>query len=696
MPSVEYQLLPKQRQFVLNDAKQCLYSGAFGAGKSFSLCVKLVCRASKPRAREALVRKTLSDLKGTTLRTLLLGDGDTPPVLPLGSYTHNKSERLIKIHGGGEIVYFSMEDSSTIGSYNLTGAAVDQAEELTDDDWFFLLGRLRATGEGITRQLYAVCNPDSPSHHLAQRFGLAPDSLVPAEGCWVVTTSSADNPHLPPDYLSVLNSFTGVRRKRYVQGLWAGAEGVVYESWDRSKHVRQVSYHESEVSRVIIGVDDGTTVPFSALRCVVLRSGRKFIERITYRRGMLMQDKVDAVAEMAPFDVVIVDPAASSLKLHLRNEGFAVRDADNDVLAGIQEVQTQLSMAPDGMPWLIVSPSCGDLVREMETYEWKVRKGSSSAEVQRDEPVKENDHAVDALRYLCMEDRLPASVAVDRAATKRMSDDLPEDRKPRHQLFVGPKIGWGAVAESKVREGDSKLFIAEDTDAKWPGMGKVSMWCDLPGDRPSQDRAWVIAASVGTGAPGSMSVIKVGDPETRTVVAECVMMSSPPSAVARTAVALGMWFGGIEKQARLIWNHVGGGIGFGETVRQLMYRNVYHNVVEGTVTGEPGWRYTPSGMLALLSNLQGELREGRYKEATAATITDLQRWAYGPDGTVAPVSATAEGESSKNASDRALAAMLLAHAFKWVARMPPKELKPQVRSVMWYEERDKSRPTRRR
>lgn len=696
MPSVEYELLPKQRAFVLNDAKQCLYSGAFGAGKSFSLCVKLVCRASKPRAREALVRKTLSDLKGTTLRTLLLGDGDTPPVLPLGSYTHNKSERLIKIHGGGEIVYFSMEDSSTIGSYNLTGAAVDQAEELTDDDWFFLLGRLRATGEGITRQLYAVCNPDSPSHHLAQRFGLAPDSLVPADGCWVVTTSSADNPHLPPDYLSVLNSFTGVRRKRYVQGLWAGAEGVVYESWDRARHVRQVSYHESEVARVIIGVDDGTTVPFAALRCVVLRSGHKFVERVAYRRGMLMQDKVDAIAEMAPFDVIIVDPAASALKLHLRSAGFAVRDADNDVLAGIQEVQTQLSVSPDGTPWLTISPQCGDLIREMETYEWKVRKGAHSAEVQRDEPVKENDHAVDALRYLCMEDRLPASVAVEKAATKRMTETLTEESKPRHKLYVGPKIGWSAVAESKVRSGDSELMVAEDSDSKWPGTGCVSLWCDLPNDRPDSQRAWVVAASVGTGAPGSMSVIKIGDPETRSVVGECVMMSASPSVVARTAVALGMWFGGVERQARLIWNHVGGGVGFGETVRQLMYRNVYRHVNEGVMTDEPGWRYSSSGMLALLSNLQSEVREGRYKDVTAATIADLQRWAYGPDGTVAPVSSLAEGEASKNASDRALAAMLLAHAFKWVQRMPPRPIKAQTRSVRWYEDREQSRVSARR
>jgi len=684
---VDLKLLPKQKKFVLAMGKECLYSGAFGAGKSFALCCKTVVRASKPGAREALVRKTLSDLKGTTLRTLLMGDGDTPAVLPPGSYIHNKSDRVIKLLGGGEIVYFSMEDSSTIGSYNLSGANVDQCEELTEDDWFFLMGRLRATGKGLTRQLNGVCNPDSPSHHLARRFGLAPDVLEPQPGCWVITTKSIDNPHLPADYLAVLASFTGVRKKRFVDGVWAGSEGVVYEAWDRATHVRKRDYAQSEVARVLVGVDDGTTVPFACLRAVVLKSGHTHIERMSYRRGMLASEKVEAVRAMGAVDAVFVDPAASGLKLELRSNGLPVLDADNEVLAGIQEVQSQLAISPDGSPWLTVDPGCGDLIREMETYEWKVSKGMQSSEVTKDEPVKENDHAADALRYICMGNKLPVSAAVDRGSMVTMGQQMIEESKPRFTGSIEPKMGWCVEADTLVRKGDSKL-MEFGPGADW------RLWTHLPDDRPDQTRSWVIAASVGTGAPGSMSVIKVGDAETRAVVAECVLLNASPETAARTAISAGVWFGGVEGQARLIWNHIGGGIAFGEVVRQLQYRNVYRHVDEGVVTEHAGWRYSPSGIIALLGNLQAEVKAGKYHEATAATLADLQRWAYTTEGTVAPVNQATEGEAAKNASDRALCAMLLAHAFRWVERLKPSKPKPQVGSVEWLEAQEKARRPR--
>lgn len=687
-----FKLLPKQYKFLMAPGPESLYSGAFGAGKSFALCCKAVARASKRGAREALVRKNLSDLKGTTLRTLLMGDGDTPPVLPIGSYEHNKSERIIKIKGGGEIVYFSLEDSTTIGSYNLTGAGVDQCEELTEDDWFFLKGRLRATGEGITRQLYGVANPDSPSHHLARRFGLAPDVDFAQPGCWVITTKSTDNPHLPKDYLDELAKFTGVRKKRYVDGIWAGSEGVVYDQWSRDIHVKKLDYHPNDVARVVIGVDDGTTLPFACLRCVILRTGRKYIERMTYQRNMRAAEKVEAIKALMPFDVCIVDPAASGLKLELRANDIPVRDADNSVLAGIQEVQSQLCINPeDGLPWLIVDPSCSSLIREFETYEWKTTKGQQSAEALRDEVVKENDHAVDALRYLCMEDKLPVSAAVDRKATVAMSVSMIPDKKPRFVGTINAVMDWGVELDNAIRKGGKDVFsFTRDGDdgAIW------KLWCMLPEDRPDQSRAYVVAASVGTGAPGSVSCIKVGDAETKTVLAECVLLNASPREVARAAVSAGIWFGGVEGTARLIWNAVGGGVAFGEVVRQLHYRNVYRHVEDGVQTEDAGWQYSVPGMIALLGNLQSEVGDGKYHEATAATITDLQRWAYNADGSVGPFSQATEGEVPKNASDRALAAMLLAHAFRWVERLKVTKPKPQIGSIEWLEAREKTKTRR--
>jgi hypothetical protein len=99
---IPIKILPKQADFLQATERHVLYSGAVGAGKTRALCLKIAMRASFPGSREGLCRKHLVTLKATTLKTLLEGDGDMPPVLPAGYYQHNKSEKTIKLDGGGE------------------------------------------------------------------------------------------------------------------------------------------------------------------------------------------------------------------------------------------------------------------------------------------------------------------------------------------------------------------------------------------------------------------------------------------------------------------------------------------------------------------------------------------------------------------------------------------------------------------
>ena len=91
-------LLPKQDLFVKATEREVLYSGAFAAGKTRCLCLKAVMRASHPGTREGLCRKHLVSLKATTLKTLLEPDGHLPAMLPKGTYTHHKSDKIIKLN----------------------------------------------------------------------------------------------------------------------------------------------------------------------------------------------------------------------------------------------------------------------------------------------------------------------------------------------------------------------------------------------------------------------------------------------------------------------------------------------------------------------------------------------------------------------------------------------------------------------
>jgi phage terminase large subunit len=123
-----------------------------------------------------------------------------------------------------------------------------------------------------------------------------------------------------------------------------------------------------------------------------------------YSPGLSLAQKIARIRElvaiepMAAQELMVFDPSAAQLRAEVRLAGFATAAAENDVDAGIQVVRQRLEDPGDGMPRLTVDPSCENLIREFETYEY-ARDPSGMA---KDKPKKENDHGLDALKYLAM------------------------------------------------------------------------------------------------------------------------------------------------------------------------------------------------------------------------------------------------------------------------------------------------------
>ena len=85
---------------------------------------------------------------------------------------------------------------------------------------------------------------------------------------------------------------------------------------------------------------------------------------------------------------MIVDPSAASfIECIKRHRKYMVEPAKNDVISGIRRVADML-----GSGKLRISAACKDCIREFSLYRWD---DSAAA----DRPVKENDHAMDDLRY---------------------------------------------------------------------------------------------------------------------------------------------------------------------------------------------------------------------------------------------------------------------------------------------------------
>tara|TARA_R100001594_G_scaffold150671_1_gene213381 strand:+ start:6230 stop:7540 length:1311 start_codon:yes stop_codon:yes gene_type:complete len=389
------EVLPQQLRFLRSSAREVLYSGAFGAGKTRAVCLRAAMRASIYGAREGLCRKTFTSLKRSTLKTLLEPDGLLPPVLPEGTYEYRKMDSEIRILGGGSIMIFGLDDATRIASMNLSGCAVDEAVELQERDWTMLRGRIRLKLPNLSNQIYGACNPSTPQHFLAKRFGLAGGHKC-ASNCEAITTTSRDNWFLPEDYVQDLETMTGVARKRYVEGLWVGSDGLVYDQWDEEKFVAKTL--PNDFDRLIVGMDMGYNNP-AVLLLLGIKDQRMYVIKEWYERQKLEQEVINVALswkeEHPDIDCFIVDPSAAGLRASMRNVGLDAIPANNAVFTGIQSVATRLSFGNDKKAKLLVSRNCENLIREFGSYEWMGNRDGTM----KDQPKKEHDHALDALRY---------------------------------------------------------------------------------------------------------------------------------------------------------------------------------------------------------------------------------------------------------------------------------------------------------
>jgi phage terminase large subunit len=113
------------------------------------------------------------------------------------------------------------------------------------------------------------------------------------------------------------------------------------------------------------------------------------------------------IKQRGPVRMSVADHDAQDVA-ELRQAGVNTKPAEKDVLPGIRTVKARLQKHGDGRPRLYIHPRCVNLLREIGMYVWD----ESPSGATKERPRKENDHAMDALRYLCM--------AVDNARTPKV------------------------------------------------------------------------------------------------------------------------------------------------------------------------------------------------------------------------------------------------------------------------------------
>ena len=232
-------------------------------------------------------------------------------------------------------------------------------------------------------------NPQYPNHWL-KRF-LDSDADIFSQEYTI-----DDNPFLPPAFVENLKKeYAGtVFYDRYILGKWTLAEGLIYPMFNDSCIVDELP----ETGEYYISCDYGTLNPFSAgLWCV--NSGRAVRVAEYYYSGRDKQyqltdeeyyAEVEKLADDKNIRHIIVDPSAASFIACIKKHGrFSVRKAKNDVMYGIRLTSAMLRAGA-----IKIGSDCGDAIREFGLYRW-------DEDSTDDKPIKENDHAMDDIRYFC-------------------------------------------------------------------------------------------------------------------------------------------------------------------------------------------------------------------------------------------------------------------------------------------------------
>lgn len=275
--------------------------------------------------------------------------------------------------------------AALIQGMTLGGVLLDEAALMPRS--FVEQAMARCSEEGA--KIWMSLNPEGPSHWLYQEW------IQRAEEKHLLRLhfTMDDNPSLSEAVKARYRGmYAGVFYKRYVLGEWAMAEGLVYPMFSPDKHL--VDTLPDSFSRKVISVDYGTMNPFSA-GLWGKAEGKWYRIREFYYNGrekgpMTDEQYYEALVKLAGEEKmpVIVDPSAASFIQCIRSHGqFSVRKAKNGVLSGIRHTAGELEAGR-----LLLHSSCKDTVREFGLYRWE-ENGA------KDQPIKENDHAMDDIRY---------------------------------------------------------------------------------------------------------------------------------------------------------------------------------------------------------------------------------------------------------------------------------------------------------
>lgn len=342
--------------------------GGARSSKTYSILQKLILHGlqSKEKLLFTISRKTLPALRDSAQKDFF------DILRSYNIYNHKNFELQTRTYTlrNAQYQFLSVDNPEKKKGRKQDYTFLNEANEFTYDDFFALNIRTNC-------QVILDYNPNF-------QFSWIYDQIIPRSDCTFIKSTYLDNPFIDKGVKEELER-TRELNPAYFKVFGLGDRGEL-ESLVLTNY-RTIDLIPGNFTKCIIGIDFGFNSPTAIVRCLELSENNWFVELLSYKQKL---DNDLLIKELENLNInknnfIFTDHNPEKVEI-LRRNGYNIYEANKDVLGGIDFLKTCR---------LNIYQQSTDLIKELQCYCWKKLRDGRII----DEPIKLNDHAIDAMRY---------------------------------------------------------------------------------------------------------------------------------------------------------------------------------------------------------------------------------------------------------------------------------------------------------
>lgn len=393
-------LLYPQDKFINSPKKFPAIVGTWGCGKSLAglYSIHLACQ-NHPGNLALIIRKEFVDLRDSTMQ-----DWKSEIGLPING------DKNVVYPNGATVMFRHGDDIDSLKNTNLGDILIVQGEEMTEQEFWFLVGRLRRKQGALKLRVEANYNGHNWIYKLWKKrdINIPLGSEITAEDFHLVETCTLDNKeNLPKSYIASLEMLPEKLKRRHYLGSWEEAQGLVYDEFSELRHVVKPFVIPDGWEKGFV-LDHGFTNPTAVLWYAIDHDANVYFYDEHYEAGKPISHHADRIKERS-LTSGYADPSIFannqsragtgdiySLADEYRDCGIsltpATKEVENARIARVNEFFK-------GGRIRIFEGRCPNLIEEINNWKWRENTGRKEMNAP-EEPEDKNNHACDTVGYL--------------------------------------------------------------------------------------------------------------------------------------------------------------------------------------------------------------------------------------------------------------------------------------------------------